>query len=104
MPNANYLAFGISYTKKTPTSHVSNSKTFSIGEQYRTKFGTVLLTNCENFILFYIFFCGFVLVLMDYDGLILVDYGSCGLILVVVVWRWGVVKLILGICYGGQQW
>lgn len=41
---------------------------------------------------------------MDYDGLILVDYGSCGLILVVVVWRRGVVKLILGNCYGGQQW
>ena len=50
---AKYQIFDIWHTKHEKTSHVSNFKTFSMDEQYRPKFGTVLITNI-NFLLYFL--------------------------------------------------
>ena len=71
---------------------------------YLGTFGSISMNLPKFFCFCFVCVCGFGLILMYYDGLILVDYGGCGLIMVVVLRRKGVVRLILGLCYGGQQW
>ena len=87
-----------------PPMDLSHMDGYAKSFWYLGTFGSISMNLPKFFCFCFVCVCGFGLILMDYDGLILVDYGGCGLIMVVVLRRKGVVRLILGLCYGGQQW